>query len=781
MMEKNMPLHGSDFETLLPLSRLKKVLSGLAEAADVCLVLVRQVDARILASSDCEFTDAIWPWGLPREGQDGSAVTQGKEYDKHVCWRMALGLDDDPLWLIARLPRQGVASAVDNGAADRALALLRSVEITLRMLVDSAWENRRLGEHEQRYRTMVESQHDAIVRVDAENRLLFVNDTYCRTFGKTREELLGRSFAPLVHEDDIADTLKAMEGLSQPPHRVQIEQRALTVDGWRWFHWEDTAIVDAQGKIVEVLGVGRDITELKEKQATLESIFRASEDVAFIITRTDAGSGEALVAEFSPGAENLFGYSRQEILGRPVAMLHQPEDVARFPEMLVGIREGRPWRGRMRLIRKGGDSFPSLLTIYPFDSQDSGSTLGVSIDISLLEQAEQALRQARDEAEAANQAKSLFMAMTSHEVRTPLTAMLGLIENLLETSMEARQHRYVTALRSSCEMLRGIINDILDFSESEAGQQITLNPEAVSLPGLLRQSLELMEAVVRTRGNQLVIDMDPSLPDGVWVDALRLRQVLSNVLGNANQYTRNGRITVRAWAEDAGGDANALHRVIIQVSDTGMGMSPEVLQRVFEPFYKSHHGPKGPGGTGLGLAIVHNLLQALGGRICVKSEEGEGTTFTIGLDLSPAPVPDPVPPLSENPDNTLPSARSRRASILVVDDNPEILEMVGETLESFGHQVTSASNGESAVRLAMEQRFELILMDCQMPVMTGLEAARRIREQEPAEWRTPIIALTAAVMKEDVRAYDLAGMDDHLSKPYTRKELRNLLTRWLQS
>ncbi|ANB03175.1 ATP-binding protein [Ectothiorhodospira sp. BSL-9] len=327
-------------------------------------------------------------------------------------------------------------------------------------------------------------------------------------------------------------------------------------------------------------------------------------------------------------------------------------------------------------------------------------------------------------------------------------------------------------------MLRGIINDILDFSESEAGRQITLNPEAVNLPGLLRQSLELMDGVVRGRGNRLVVDIDPSVPEGVWVDALRLRQVVSNVVGNANQFTEHGRITVRAWADRRKGDDDALHRIHIQVSDTGVGMSAQVLERVFEPFYKSHQGPTRPGGTGLGLAIVHNLIQALDGQIRVESQEGEGTTLTMELQLPVARLP--ATPVQENPGGSLTKARMRSAHILVVDDNPEILEMVGETLESFGHRVTCAGDGEAAVRLASAERFELILMDCQMPLMTGLEAARRIREQEPAERRTPIIALTAAVLKEDVRGYSLAGMDDHLSKPYTRKELRSLLVRWLQ-
>ncbi|ANB03176.1 PAS domain-containing protein [Ectothiorhodospira sp. BSL-9] len=454
MMENNIALEGLCLESLMPMARLKEVLTGLAEAASVRLALVSELDARVLASSVPENTNIEWTWGRPWEGRGESAVTQAMARSTQVCWRMELGVGDDPLWLIAQLPHLDGRGAVSSGEADRVLALLRALETTLRLLVEAQYERYRSKEGEQRYRSLVESQHDLIVRVDAQNRLLFVNDTYCRTFGKTRDELLGHSFAPLVHEDDIADTLRAMEGLLQPPHRIQVEQRAMTVDGWRWFHWEDSAILDERGEIVEILGVGRDIHELKQKQVTLESIFQASQDVAFIITRSDPDMGQPVISEFSPGAENLFGYARDAAIGQPVAMLHQPEDVARFPEMLATLRTGQAWRGRMRLNRHGGESFPSLLTIYSFDPEDQGSSLGVSIDISSLEQAELALMQAKEEAERANQAKSLFMAMTSHEVRTPLTAMLGLIETLMETSLDERQHRYVTALRRSCEMLR---------------------------------------------------------------------------------------------------------------------------------------------------------------------------------------------------------------------------------------------------------------------------------------------------------------------------------------
>lgn len=247
-----------------------------------------------------------------------------------------------------------------------------------------------LGESERRYRGLVESQNDLIVRVDTDNRLTYVNDTYCRTFGRTREELMGKSFTPLVHQDDIQATLQAMEGLKVPPHRIQVQQRAMTVDGWRWIFWEDNAVLDEHGHIVEIQGVGRDITELKSRQVLLQSIFQASQDVSFVVTQNMPHSGD-IILEFSPGAENLFGYSREEVLGKPVAMLHDPADIPRFPDIHRTLKENQPWRDKVNLVRRDGSTFPSLFTVYPFEYDGKDSTLGVSIDISELEQARKIL------------------------------------------------------------------------------------------------------------------------------------------------------------------------------------------------------------------------------------------------------------------------------------------------------------------------------------------------------------------------------------------------------
>ncbi|EHQ53756.1 signal transduction histidine kinase [Ectothiorhodospira sp. PHS-1] len=469
---------------------------------------------------------------------------------------------------------------------------------------------------------------------------------------------------------------------------------------------------------------------------------------------------------------------------------HLADQYVRNDQQVLSTGKQQQWEERFFNAAAGAYLWAQTTKIPWRDAEGRiTGVIGVFDDITERKAAEDALRLAKEEAQSANKAKSLFMAMTSHEVRTPLTAMLGLIESLLETPLTNKQYRQVEALHRSCEMLRGIVNDILDFSESEAGQRLSLNPEPTNVRKLLEQSVELMEGIARARRNRIVSWIDPALPEHVLVDSLRLRQVLWNIIGNANKYTEHGTISIGLRCLPHAGSGPAapdLYRSQFDISDTGIGIDPEIQARLFEPFYKDHSSlMKQVGGAGLGLAIVRNLVTAMGGEVTLRSQREQGTTVSFQLDLPRADPCGQSPRSDGNPAvrpvlaETSALISPDRHHLLVVDDNEEIRELVKETLESLGCDVTTAGNGEQAVALALENTYDLILMDCQMPVMSGLEATRHIRSGQPEAQHTPIVALTAAVMKEDVRNLALAGMDDHLSKPYTRNELKRLLERWL--
>ncbi|WP_412851374.1 ATP-binding protein [Ectothiorhodospira shaposhnikovii] len=409
---------------------------------------------------------------------------------------------------------------------------------------------------------------------------------------------------------------------------------------------------------------------------------------------------------------------------------------------------------------------------------------------------QEALIQSRDEAnqlamkaKAANEAKSRFLATVSHEIRTPITAMLGMAELLLDSPLDAKQRRHALSLVRSGEALRSIINDILDFSEIES-EQVRINHEVVDLYRVLRDSLHILETAARKRDNVVVVDLAPDLPEAVLVDVLRMRQILWNLVGNAIKFTQNGFITLRVRRDPDKAVPSGFHPLVFEVRDTGIGIAPDVIQHLFEPFFQVRDpgsGTIGEGGTGLGLPIVRNLLHAMGGHVEVSSVVGEGTEVRFYLTLEEACLEDRDPsgffemfPIVEagsagpaQPD------KPRKPRILLVEDNADVRELVVETLELLGCEVESACNGREGVDAFLSSDFDLVLMDCQMPVMSGIEATRIIREQERAGRRVPIIALTAALTTEQRDGYLQIGMDDWLPKPYTRKELALILEKWL--
>ncbi|ANB03182.1 GAF domain-containing hybrid sensor histidine kinase/response regulator [Ectothiorhodospira sp. BSL-9] len=424
-----------------------------------------------------------------------------------------------------------------------------------------------------------------------------------------------------------------------------------------------------------------------------------------------------------------------------------------------------------------------------------------------IRRAQRALIHSRDQAKelamkasTASEAKSRFLATVSHEIRTPITAMMGVAEMLLDSPLDPHQQRHARSLLKSGEALRGIINDILDFSEIEAGR-VRIHPEPAALHRLVRDSLQLLEPSARDRGNTLSVVLADDLPAGVMVDPLRVRQMLWNLVGNAIKFTEGGRITVRVSRERPASRSLESGRLPLrfQVSDTGIGMDEAVKERLFEPFFQAPNvGMARAGGTGLGLPIVQSLVRTMGGDMGVESEPGMGTRVWFRLWLPPADLEDGDATGSFNalPPLLLKEAASGRSSlekgsagtaqraprILVVEDNDDVRELLGETLERLGCRVELLCDGAEAVAYCEQPGLadiDLVLMDCQMPVMDGIRATQKIRLHDERNRQVPIIALTAALTKDQRQAYLDAGMDDWLPKPYTRKELSSMLTKWL--
>ncbi len=378
------------------------------------------------------------------------------------------------------------------------------------------------------------------------------------------------------------------------------------------------------------------------------------------------------------------------------------------------------------------------------------------------------LAQARDEALAAAGARERFLSSMSHEIRTPMNGMLGALDLLSRTPLNARQSEYIQVAATSGEALLSIINDVLDYSKIGAGR-LALAREPLDANAVARSVATLFSALAQRKGLELRLQLDPALAGWRLGDALRLRQVLLNLVGNAMKFTQRGSVVVTTRAVDG--------RVLFEVSDTGIGIERSQHRRIFEAFTQAE-GDSAPrlGGTGLGLAISRELVQAMGGTIEVDSAPGTGSTFRFALDLPPAPQP-AVQPGTAAPAPDAPLC----GRVLLVEDNG-VNRLVGSAmLEQLGLEVLLAEDGEQALEVLAARDVDLVLMDCQMPVLDGYAATQRWRDTERGAGRArlPIVALTANALSGDFDRCIAAGMDAYLSKPYTRAQLHATLAPWL--
>ena len=383
------------------------------------------------------------------------------------------------------------------------------------------------------------------------------------------------------------------------------------------------------------------------------------------------------------------------------------------------------------------------------------------------------LRQARAEAEAsataaqsATRAKADFLAMMSHEIRTPMNGIIGVADLLRNLSPDTKQKKLIDILTASGSSLLRLINDILDFSKIEA-ERLELQPKPFELRALLDELEHLLGAHARTKQVTLKIDADPNLPSGVNGDRHRLSQVLLNLGTNAVKFTDRGevRISVHALRVE---DGNA--RLEFTVRDTGIGMDSEALGRLFTPFTQLANSRRHrSGGTGLGLVIAQKLVKLMGGRIRVQSQSTKGSTFSFAIELPTAEVTSATA--------TCMVLRLEVLSILVAEDNAVNQTIIDAMLRKLGHQITMVGTGGEALAALASTDFDLVLMDCNMPEMDGIEATQRLRAGGVRDSRIPVIALTANAMEGDRERCLAAGMDDFVAKPVTIAELRKAIER----
>ncbi len=598
----------------------------------------------------------------------------------------------------------------------------------------------------------------AVVSAD-EERFEMMNPAYARMHGTTIEDMMKMRISEVFAPKDREAHLSQIEFAHQKGHHI-FEADHIRMDGSTFPALNDASILrDQLGEAMALVVYVQDITErkraereLRERDERLRTIFRAAENVSFIIT--DAKDPEPMVMEFSPGAEKIFGYSREEILGRPVSVLHLPQEAKAFLETHRRMREERKGFSCITtLVRKGGERFPALFTTYPlFDDEGRMyAALGVSIDITDRIKIEEELLVAKEAAEDASRTKSDFLANMSHELRTPLNAVIGMAGLLMETPLSTEQMEYVETISTSGDALLSVISDILDFSKIEEGK-LELERRPVSLRETIEESLDQVAIRAAEKGLELAYDMR-NAPQTILGDRVRLRQILVNLLANAVKFTESGEVVVMAGREKG----DLIH---ISVRDTGIGIPKERMDRLFLSFSQVDASTtRRYGGTGLGLAISKRLVEMMGGSIWAESSPGKGSVFHFTVAAQEV----------EEEKAQIQPTYLRGRSALVVDDNRTNRLILSKQLQSWGMVPVLASSGKEALGLIMRgEEFDLVILDQMMPEMDGTQLAEEIAR---LRGRTgPIIMLTSLGHKEECPA-----VSAHLTKPVKPVQLQEAL------
>ncbi|MFN2392314.1 MAG: PAS domain S-box protein [Pyrinomonadaceae bacterium] len=621
-----------------------------------------------------------------------------------------------------------------------------------------------MRETENKYRALRENASDGILVLEPSGVLVEINARICEMLGFIREELLGSKFNNLIPAEDLETTPDRIdEVLEGKP--LLIERRLRKKDGSEII----TELSAREFPGNKVYASVRDITERKRNEeimARLASMVESSNDA--IIGK----SLDGVITNWNRGATILYGYSAKEVIGQRYSILTPPDRQDEIPSILEKIKNGDHVQ-HLETVRLKKDSqlVNVSVSVSPLISTKSKIIGCVTIarDITQRKQMEAELRSAHDEALESVRLKSEFLANMSHEIRTPMNGVIGMTEILLETSLSPEQKDYVETIRSSGENLVSIINNILDFSKIEAGK-VELEEIDLNLRNVIEETVEPIVSQAQKKGVEIAHFIYRDVPTDLIGDPQKLRQVLTNLLGNAIKFTERGEVILRISKEY---ELNEKVRIRFAVTDTGIGINEEARKRLFQPFMQADGSvTRQFGGTGLGLAISKRLVESMKGEIGVESEVGQGSTFWFTAEFGKQ---------SGKAFETIINQKNffEGLKVLVIDDNETNRKILQHCLASWGAHYTSISSAEKALEEMLSvsrtsRRYDVAILDMQMPKMHSLTLAGKIKN-EPEIADTPLILLTS------IRQQYLSGTDNSsvvsaiLTKPIKQDELFDCL------
>jgi len=605
-------------------------------------------------------------------------------------------------------------------------------------------------------------------------RFEYVNPAFARMVGRMPKELIGRSMDELIHPHDRPILIQA-RSRRQAGETSSYEARLIRSDGCVFPvqvtgtpRWQDGKFFGSIVAVTDLTERKRFEDELKKSEAENRLLLDSIPDSIFLLDK------EGNFLDYRTPNSSILYAPAELFMGKNIHSI-MPQDLVELTMNNLGLARQS---GKMQVFEY---QLPTNGEIKHFEARinlcEGGDFLALVRDVTERKRSDEMLWKAKEEAEAAAKAKSEFLANMSHEIRTPMNGVLGMTELLLAGALSEEQRQYAQTIRASADSLLVILNDILDISKVEAGK-LELKTLDFNLDMLREEFESSMRAVAEHKGLSLFCSVDPDVPRCLRGDPGRLRQIMTNLTGNAVKFTHRGEVRTNASVVEQD-DRSVLLRFTVR--DTGIGIPADKLGTLFEKFTQvDASSTRQFSGTGLGLAISRQFAELMGGSIGVTSEEGNGSEFWFTVRLEKQPEGACRDEVHRHAAATAPRVERRGVRVLLAEDNAVNRKVALGMLKKLGFTADSVADGEQVLSALSERTYDLVLMDCQMPVMDGYEAARRIRALEkPGGKRIPVVAMTAYAMSGDRERCIEAGMDDYLAKPISIEALSAALASWL--
>ena len=631
-------------------------------------------------------------------------------------------------------------------------------------------------------KTLIDAIPDLIFYKNKKSVYLGCNKAFSEGFiGMDEDKIIGKSDYDILGSKEEADFFRQKDkAVLQSMTSITNEETVILSNGKQVeLETVKTPFFNEDGKAMGLIGISRDITvrhefekQLSHQKEYAEMLLKTVPSAVFTVDNNQS------ITSWNRMAEKITGYTAGEAIGKRCELFSKDKINI---EGLYSDGIAKPMIGKECRIRdkQGNIHFVSKNTDVLTD--EKGNIIGrieCFDDITERVAMEKQLMQAKAAAEVANKLKSQFLANMSHEIRTPISGIVGFLDLLHKTNLTSEQIEYILEAKAASEAMLYLINDILDFSKIEAGKMEIENIN-FEIRSIVEASISVLKAKANEKGLQMQYIIDERLPRVVSGDPLRLKQILNNLISNAIKFTEKGEIKIEVLQLDTK-DENAI--IKFSVADSGIGISEKDIEKLFEPFMQADASTtRKYGGSGLGLAISRELVKKIGGEIKIESELGVGSTFSFILEYKIMDK-DAIIDYQEITNNTKEVNKDFKANLslklLLVEDNEINRKIIKKMLGKYNMECDTAIDGAEAIAILKKQDYDIVFMDCQMPVMDGYVTTKEIRESEGKEKHTIIIALTANAMEEDRTKCIKAGMDDYISKPIDFNVLLGLIEKY---